>query len=645
MRHGGYRHPSEDRTSPSPAMAGTPSVKSQGMKFAEEHLQRHGWTEGKGLGKRESGISKAIKVKVKCDSAGVGHNSAEQFTFHWWDHVFNKTASSISVEPDQDGVQVKKVTDEDSVVTNKKPRKALTNRDMLYGRFIKSATLLSGGEQPVEKESSSDSSEDEDEKLNLSSATKLTDEDLVKICGGRTAHKGARHGLTMNAKLLRIEEQEQAFMEKYRKEKPNKEPAKLSLEKDVETARKKEKHRLGITNEDLSSNTTQRKKKKRKTVNGEETLEDNRTNGFEEHVPWKEEDTVASKKNVDNKGLVDAFKSVASSETKLEYSKKKKKVKDVDHARSIEYDVQSSKEANDLEDHGQPLEDDIQSSKKKKKKVKEADHLEDHACSIEYDMQSSKKGVKEANDFEDHGKPLENDIQSSKKKKKKVQEAHHLEDHARSIEDDVQSSKKKVKKEAHDLEDHAQPVEDDIQSSKKKKKKVQEAHHLEDHAQFIEDDVQSSKKKKKVKEGADLLEDSGQPLEDGVQSSKKKKRKEEGKDETTEELTNGHQEWAPSEDLSLSKKKKKARRDLKERVEEDESTEDCVQSLKKKKKQKKLEEVDEHMSIEDEVCQTPKKKKKSKNKYRDFSSPGEEPEQDVDDTEHTIRSKKKKRTE
>lgn len=532
-------------------MAGTPSVKSQGMKFAEEHLQRHGWTEGKGLGKRESGISKAIKVKVKCDSAGVGHNSAEQFTFHWWDHVFNKTASSISVEPDQDGVQVKKVTDEDLAVTNKKPRKALTNRDMLYGRFIKSATLLSGGEQPVEKESSEESSSDsdEDEKLNLSSATKLTDEDLVKICGGRTAHKGARHGLTMNAKLSRIEEQEQAFLEKYRKEKPNKEPASLSLEKDVETGRKKEKHKQGIANEDISSNTTQRKKKKKKKVNVEEALEDNSTNGVEEHIHWKE-DTIGSKRNVDNKGLVDAFNGVASSETKLEYSKKKKK------------------------------------------KVKDVDHLEDQARSIEYDSQSFNKGVKEAKDLEDHGQPLEGDIQSSKKKKKKVQEAHHLEDHAQSI----------------------------------------------------EDDVQLSKKKKKVKEEADLLEDCDQPLEDRVQSSKKKKRKEQGKDETTEELINGHQEWAPSEDPSLSKKK--ARRDQKESFEEegDESAEDSVQSLKKKK-QKKVEEVDEYMSIEDEVCQTPKKKKKSKNKYRDFSNPDEEPEQAVDSTEHTIRRKKKKRKE
>ncbi|CAI9543485.1 unnamed protein product [Staurois parvus] len=292
-------------------MAGTSSVKSQGMRFAEEQLQRHGWTEGKGLGKKESGISEAIKVKVKCDTAGVGHNSAEQFTFHWWDHVFNKTASSISVEPDQDGVQVRKVTKEDSTVTNKKPRKALANRDMLYGRFIKSATLLSGGEQPVEKESSeessADSSEDEDEKLDLSSATKLTDEDLVKICGGRTAHKGARHGLTMNAKLSRIEEQERAFLEKYGKEKPNKEPSRSTLEKDVETGRKKENHRVDITGEDISFNNTQRKQKKKKQnwdtqKEEKEKKKQKKVQEFDGHVSIEEEyQTTKKKKRSKNK--------------------------------------------------------------------------------------------------------------------------------------------------------------------------------------------------------------------------------------------------------------------------------------------------------------------------------------------------------
>ncbi|KAH1179818.1 G patch domain-containing protein 4 [Mauremys mutica] len=196
-------------------MNGSPKNKTRGMKFAEQQLQRHGWKQGKGLGKRENGISEAIKVKVKCDTAGVGHDPAEQFTFHWWDHLFNKSAANISVEAGQDGVQMKKLSEQDGEISNKKPRKAPSARSMLYGRFVKAATLTAGGEEPTEQVSTSESSEDEEEKLDLSSARKLTDEELVRACGGRTAHKGARHGLTMSAKLARLEEQERAFLAKY----------------------------------------------------------------------------------------------------------------------------------------------------------------------------------------------------------------------------------------------------------------------------------------------------------------------------------------------------------------------------------------------------------------------------------------------
>ncbi|NXE30198.1 GPTC4 protein, partial [Ardeotis kori] len=51
----------------------------------------------------------------------------------------------------------------------------------------------------------------------LSVSRRLTDEELMRACGGRTAHKGARHGLTMSAKLARLEEQERAFLAAYRR--------------------------------------------------------------------------------------------------------------------------------------------------------------------------------------------------------------------------------------------------------------------------------------------------------------------------------------------------------------------------------------------------------------------------------------------
>ncbi|NXY35900.1 GPTC4 protein, partial [Pomatorhinus ruficollis] len=166
---------------------------------------------GQGLGRREDGIAEAIRVKVKCDTAGVGHDAAEPFTFHWWDHVFNKAAANIAVEAGQDGISVKALSEQGGRISNKKPRKAGNSGSLLYGRFVKSAILTACGEESVTLPTSSESSEEE-EKLDLSSVRRLTDEELVQACGGRTAHKGARHGLTMSAKLARLEEQERAFL-------------------------------------------------------------------------------------------------------------------------------------------------------------------------------------------------------------------------------------------------------------------------------------------------------------------------------------------------------------------------------------------------------------------------------------------------
>ncbi|NXB75571.1 GPTC4 protein, partial [Donacobius atricapilla] len=168
---------------------------------------------GQGLGRREDGIAKALRVKpfrrLLC-TPQVGHDAAETFTFHWWDHVFNKAAANIAVEAGQDGVSVKALSEREGRISNKKPRKAGNSESLLYGRFVKSATLTACGEESVTLPASSESSDEE--KLDLSSVRRLTDEELVQACGGRTAHKGARHGLTMSAKLARLEEQERAFL-------------------------------------------------------------------------------------------------------------------------------------------------------------------------------------------------------------------------------------------------------------------------------------------------------------------------------------------------------------------------------------------------------------------------------------------------
>lgn len=253
-------------------MAESGAEKSRGLQFAERQLLRHGWEHGKGLGRQENGISEALKVKVKCGKSGVGHKEGEQFTFHWWDHVFNKTSASLEVQSGDGGTTLKKNTaDDGGAISNKKPLKASLAKDKLYGAFVKSATLVSGQERAVVSASSSDSSSDEDDaKLDLSSTTRLSDAQLVKACGGRTAHKGARHGLNMNAKLARLEQQEAEFMARYgTKKQPEKEVTVSEENSPAVKEKKKKKKRkdcegLGSEAVDVHTEEGVRKRKKKK---------------------------------------------------------------------------------------------------------------------------------------------------------------------------------------------------------------------------------------------------------------------------------------------------------------------------------------------------------------------------------------------
>lgn len=182
-------------------MSVTAEVKSRGMKFAEEQLLKHGWTQGKGLGRKENGITQALKVTLKQDTHGVGHDPAKEFTNQWWSELFNKTAANLVVDTGKDGVQIRRLSKETNRRNGPKP-------NLLYQKFVKMATLTSDGEKPdKDLESCSDNNHQ-----GLAPPKILTDEMLLEACEGRTAHKAARLGITMKAKLARLEAQEQAFL-------------------------------------------------------------------------------------------------------------------------------------------------------------------------------------------------------------------------------------------------------------------------------------------------------------------------------------------------------------------------------------------------------------------------------------------------
>jgi len=250
-----------------------------GTEFARNHMEGKGWSSGEGLGKHGQGIVDALKPKLKFDQTGVGHNRAEEFEFHWWDHVFNKAAKSVKVEDSEGEVRVDFNSDKSELSTKKMRRKARKEiRNKLYSNFVKSGTLT-GGKMEVEEK-------DEDgvvEVKDLSKLKELTDDELVAACGGRTAHKGSRHGLKMTAKLDRIAEAEREYMEKYNKKMQETEGEKqrrnqlpgnntLQLEENSSSQEKKKKKKKKRSVEVEIENSTKKKKKLENEVSEDETL-------------------------------------------------------------------------------------------------------------------------------------------------------------------------------------------------------------------------------------------------------------------------------------------------------------------------------------------------------------------------------------
>uniref|UniRef100_A0A4W5LS35 G patch domain-containing protein 4 n=1 Tax=Hucho hucho TaxID=62062 RepID=A0A4W5LS35_9TELE len=463
-------------------MAETVQEKSRGLKFAEQQLLRHGWEQGKGLGRQENGISEAIKVKVKCDKGGVGHRQGEQFTFHWWDHVFNKASSSLEVESGENGVQVKKLVEEEEegMISNKKPTKAMLGRDKLYGCFVKSATLLAGLEQPEQKSSSTDnssSSDDEDQRLDLSSTTKLSDADLVKACGGRTAHKGARHGLTMSAKLARLEQQEQEFMAKYGK----KNQLAAATPDRVSTTTQPAAQ---IPEDELTHETPGKKAKKRKNH-----LEDTRENVAEEN----------------------ADSAVVSGSTNMEIKVKKKKNKDSSKENTGEVAVVPvEEELTSVEDN---TADNAQPTKRKRSKKRkvleegESCHLNGEVCETAVISIESEAGGEEALEGEGATQQQTDSDNTTKKKKKKSS-----------------SKNKEVAEEMEHSDRETNQSETVADSPPKKKKKRDGAIEEREEVRTVEEEPKIKGKKKKCKEVKQIVEDRLHDVVDSIPLKKKKKK-------------------------------------------------------------------------------------------------------------------------
>ncbi|KAJ2938348.1 hypothetical protein O0L34_g13270 [Tuta absoluta] len=278
------------------------------MDFARKQLEKYGWSDGKGLGKNENGISEPIKAKLKRSVAGIGHDQAAEHTDQWWNKLYDKAAKNVEVEEKNGKTKKIKTKDEKFEITNSsyhlnKSNTKKSNQDEEYSDFfIKKAVLTNegGGEKKIKE---SDSEEEVEEKKDV---FQMTDEELFAACEGRTAHKGARHGLRALGKLARIEQQEKKLLsdqkytgyshtKKHKKHKKNKKSDSEIIEStnlndasdNMQTRKKKKKRKRCFSNETSLEN-------KNETL--QTVLEENDT----EMAENGDEETISSAKRKSN---------------------------------------------------------------------------------------------------------------------------------------------------------------------------------------------------------------------------------------------------------------------------------------------------------------------------------------------------------
>jgi len=117
-----------------------------------------------------------LRPKLKFDASGLGHKQGEELVNEWWNLAFNKAAKSFNVVTTDEGASVVKTGELGSF---RGSHKLPTN----YGDFKLAGTLTNEG--VLEEAEHPDPTPVKE----VSHFVKLSDEELFRMCGGRTAHK------------------------------------------------------------------------------------------------------------------------------------------------------------------------------------------------------------------------------------------------------------------------------------------------------------------------------------------------------------------------------------------------------------------------------------------------------------------------
>lgn len=189
----------------------------------------------------------ALKPKLKFDTAGIGHDAKE---FKWWESVYEKASKNVEIIPKEKGQSEMRVkAKEADALRISTSQYTMENgerkNDLRYGNFLKTCTLNNGQTTPEENAP-------EGKKETRRIGEELSDEQLFAACGGRTAHKGARHGLKLSGKLARIARQEALLLGASREVQTSNEPTDAAQEwEQLKNKKNKKRKREKSTNTEM----------------------------------------------------------------------------------------------------------------------------------------------------------------------------------------------------------------------------------------------------------------------------------------------------------------------------------------------------------------------------------------------------------
>ncbi|KAI8581909.1 hypothetical protein K450DRAFT_229859 [Umbelopsis ramanniana AG] len=324
--------------------------------FAQNQLEKFGWNKGDGLGKNKDGNVKHISVTKKNDKKGVGVGQ-DQWEFAWWDHLFNKSASGVVINKDDDKGEVKVETKNHNMrksktgiistvkpsgisesesspsetpsgastpVLEEQPRTMMDSvkvvhqsfaqriaSSKLYGAFVKSTTGALDPSAPnseqASKETSANASDADSDNEFKDYSVRITDAELFAACEGRTARKGGRGLVDQKGKFARV-------MTEYLANSAD-EPA---LPSNVEESSKDKKRKKSDEKDD-----TKPKKKKAKRDDADKESKKKLKKSSKEKKSKKDSDEKTKSKKDKQKGDAVAASKTEKIESKDEMAKSK----------------------------------------------------------------------------------------------------------------------------------------------------------------------------------------------------------------------------------------------------------------------------------------------------------------------------------